>query len=209
MRLSSATIYNQSLNSMPAQESAYQDAAQEVSSGTRVVNPSDDSLAAAQAVNVRQAIAANTQYADSRSTISTSLSQEESTLDSINDSITTSLQGVYDTLVTLANATDSNGNYLFSGYQSQSPAFATDANGDLVYQGDNNAVTQQVSSTQSMASGDTGATIFLSVSSSAGFIAEAGDNSGSVTYSGPTITDTQDANYGSGFSLTLRTAAAG
>ena len=49
MRLSSATIYNQSLNSMLAQESAYQDAAQEVSSGTRVVNPSDDSLAAAQA----------------------------------------------------------------------------------------------------------------------------------------------------------------
>ena len=232
MRLSSATIYNQSLNSMLAQESAYQTAAQQVSSGTRVVNPSDDSLAAAQAVNVRQAIAANEQYADSRSAISTSLSQEESTLDSINDAITsaralivqanngtlsdadresiaTSLQGVYDTLVTLANATDSNGNYLFSGYQSQSPAFATNAAGELVYQGDSNAVTQLVSSTQSMASGDTGATIFLSVSSSAGFIAQAGSNSGSVTYSGPTITDTQNTNYGTGFSLTFSTAADG
>jgi flagellar hook-associated protein 3 FlgL len=128
---------------------------------------------------VRQAIAANSQYADSRSAINTSLSQEESTLDSINDALTsaqslivqanngtlsdadresiaTSLQGVYDTLVTLANATDSNGNYLFSGYQSQSPTFATNAAGELVYQGDSNAVTQLVSSTQSMASGDTG-----------------------------------------------------
>jgi flagellar hook-associated protein 3 FlgL len=229
MRLSSATIYNQSLSSMLAQESAYQDAAQEVASGTRVVNPSDDSLAAAQAVNVRQAIAANEQYADSRDAISTSLSQEESTLDSINDaissamsllvqanngtlsdadreSIATSLQGVYDTLVTLANATDSNGNYLFSGYQSQSAAFVEDADGNLVYQGDDNVVTQQVSSTQSMASGDNGATIFLSVSSSAGFIAEAGDNSGSVTYDGPDITDTQDANYGTGFTVTFSTA---
>jgi flagellar hook-associated protein 3 FlgL len=229
MRLSSATIYNQSLSSMLAQESAYQDAAQEVASGTRVVNPSDDSLAAAQAVNVRQAIAANEQYADSRSAISTSLSQEESTLDSINDaissamsllvqanngtlsdadreSIATSLQGVYDTLVTLANATDSNGNYLFSGYQSQSAAFVEDADGNLVYQGDDNVVTQQVSSTQSMASGDNGATIFMSVSSSAGFIAEAGDNSGSVTYDGPDITDTQDANYGTGFTVTFSTA---
>ncbi len=84
MRLSSATIYNQSLSSMLAQESAYQTAAQQVASGTRVVTPSDDSLAAAQAVNVRQAIAANEQYADARSSISTSLSQEESTLDSIN-----------------------------------------------------------------------------------------------------------------------------
>ena len=229
MRLSSATIYNQSLSSMLAQESAYQDAAQEVASGTRVVNPSDDSLAAAQAVNVRQAIAANEQYADSRDAISTSLSQEESTLDSINDaissamsllvqanngtlsdadreSIATSLQGVYDTLVTLANATDSNGNYLFSGYQSQSAAFVEDADGNLVYQGDDNVVTQQVSSTQSMASGDNGETIFLSVSSSAGFIAEAGDNSGSVTYDGPDITDTQDANYGTGFTVTFSTA---
>jgi flagellar hook-associated protein 3 FlgL len=229
MRLSSATIYNQSLSSMLAQESAYQDAAQEVASGTRVVNPSDDSLAAAQAVNVRQAIAANEQYADSRDAISTSLSQEESTLDSINDaissamsllvqanngtlsdadreSIATSLQGVYDTLVTLANATDSNGNYLFSGYQSQSAAFVEDADGNLVYQGDDNVVTQQVSSTQSMASGDNGATIFMSVSSSAGFIAEAGDNSGSVTYDGPDITDTQDANYGTGFTVTFSTA---
>jgi flagellar hook-associated protein 3 FlgL len=232
MRLSSATIYNQSLSSMLAQESAYQDAAQEVASGTRVVNPSDDSLAAAQAVNVRQAIAANEQYADSRDAISTSLSQEESTLDSINDaissamsllvqanngtlsdadreSIATSLQGVYDTLVTLANATDSNGNYLFSGYQSQSAAFVEDADGNLVYQGDDNVVTQQVSSTQSMASGDNGATIFMSVSSSAGFIAEAGDNSGSVTYDGPDITDTQDANYGTGFTVTFSTAADG
>lgn len=232
MRLSTATIYNQSLNAMLAQESAYQDAAQEVASGTRVVNPSDDSLAAAQAVNVRQAISTNEQYADSRSAITTSLSQEEGTLDSINDaissamallvqanngtlsdadreSIATSLQGVYDTLVTLANATDSNGNYLFSGYQSQSPAFAENANGELVYQGDNNVVTQQVSSTQTMASGDTGATIFLSVSSSADFIAEAGDNTGSVTYGGPDITNTQDANYGTGFVVTFSTATDG
>ncbi|NUT81655.1 flagellar hook-associated protein FlgL [Pseudomonas brassicacearum] len=232
MRLSSATIYNQSLNSMLAQESAYQDAAQQVASGTRVETPSDDSLAAAQAVNVRQAIAANEQYADSRSAITTSLSQEESTLDSINDAISsamalvvqanngtlsdadreslaTSLQGVYDTLVTLANATDSNGNYLFSGYQSQSPAFAENADGELVYQGDDNVVTQQVSSTQTMASGDNGASIFLSVSSSAGFIAEAGDNTGSVTFDGPDITDTEDAAYGTGFTVTFSTAADG
>lgn len=229
MRLSSATIYNQNLNSMLAQQSQYQEAALEVSSGTRVVNPSDDSLAAAQAVTVRQSIAANEQYADSRAAITTALSQEESTLDSINDAITsamslvveagngtlsdadreslaTSLQGVYDTLVTLANSTDSNGNYLFSGYQSQSPAFAENADGELVYQGDDNVVSQQVSATQSMASGDNGAAIFLSVSSSAGFIAEAGDNTGTLTFDGPDVADTSAANYGDAFTLTFSVA---
>jgi flagellar hook-associated protein 3 FlgL len=229
MRLSSATIYSQNLNSMLAQQSQYQEAALEVSSGTRVVNPSDDSLAAAQAVTVRQSIAANEQYADSRAAITTALSQEESTLDSINDAITsamslvveagngtlsdadreslaTSLQGVYDTLVTLANSTDSNGNYLFSGYQSQSPAFAENADGELVYQGDDNVVSQQVSATQSMASGDNGAAIFLSVSSSAGFIAEAGDNTGTLTFDGPDVADTSAANYGDAFTLTFSVA---
>lgn len=229
MRLSSATIYNQNLNSMLAQQSDYQDAALEVSSGTRVSKPSDDSLAAAQAVTVRQSIAANEQYADSRASITTALSQEESTLDSINDAITsamslvvqagngtlsdadreslaTSLQGVYDTLVTLANSTDSNGNYLFSGYQSQTPAFAENADGELVYQGDDNVVTQQVSATQTMASGDNGASIFLSVSSTAGFIAEAGDNSGTLTFDGPDIADTSATSYGSGFTLTFSVA---
>ncbi|MDZ3995128.1 flagellar hook-associated protein FlgL [Pseudomonas sp. Teo4] len=229
MRLSSATIYNQNLNSMLAQQSDYQDAALEVSSGTRVSKPSDDSLAAAQAVTVRQSIAANEQYADSRASITTALSQEESTLDSINDAITsamslvvqagngtlsdadreslaTSLQGLYDTLVTLANSTDSNGNYLFSGYQSQTPAFAENADGELVYQGDDNVVTQQVSATQTMASGDNGASIFLSVSSTAGFIAEAGDNSGTLTFDGPDIADTSASNYGSGFTLTFSVA---
>lgn len=232
MRLSSATIYNQNLNSMVAQQSDYQDAAQQVSSGTRVSKPSDDSLAAAQAVTVRQSIAANQQYADARASITTALSQEESTLDSVNDAITsamtlvvqagngtlsdadresiaTSLQGIYDTLVTLANSTDSNGNYLFAGYQSQSPAFAVDASGELVYQGDDNVVTQQVSATQSMASGDNGATVFQSVSSTAGFIARAGDNTGTLTFDGPDIADTQDANYGSSFTLTFSTAADG
>ncbi len=232
MRLSSATIYNQNLSSMLDRQSEYQEAALEVSSGTRVSKPSDDSLAASQAVNVRQALAANEQYADARAAISTSLSQESSTLDSVNDAITsalglavqagngtlsdadreslaTSLQGIYDTLVTLANSTDSNGSYLFSGYQSQTPAFAENAAGELVYQGDSNVVSQQVSATQSMASGDNGASVFLSVSSSAGFIAEAGDNSGTLTFDGPDIADTSAAGYGSGFTLSFSTAADG
>lgn len=232
MRLSSATIYNQNLASMLNQQSEYQAAALEVSSGTRVSKPSDDSLAASQAVTVRQSIAANEQYADARASITTALSQEESTLDSVNDAITsamtlvvqagngtlsdadreslaTSLQGIYDTLVTLANSTDSNGNYLFAGYQTQSPAFAVNDAGELVYQGDGNVPTQQVSATQTMASGDNGASIFLAVNSTAGFIAQAGDNGGTLTFDGPDIADTSAADYGSGFTLSFSTAADG
>lgn len=233
MRISTSTVYSQGLSNMLAQESAYLEASNVVSSGKRVVNPSDDSSAASQAVVVQQASALNDQYADSRSSVSTSLSIEETTLDSVSDaivsaktlliqagdgtlsdedraSIATSLQGIYDTLAALANTTDSNGNYIFSGYQTQSEPFTEDADGNVVYQGSDGVVSQQVSATGTMASGDTGATVFMSVASGAGYLAEASvSNSGSVTFDGPDISDTSDANYGSGFTLTFAVDAEG
>lgn len=233
MRISTATVYNTGLSNMLTQESAYLDASNEVSSGKRVVNPSDDSSAASQAVGVQQASALNDQYATTRSTVSSALATEETTLDSISDaivsaktlliqagdgtlsdedraSIATSLQGIYDTLVSLSNTTDSSGNYIFSGYQTQSAAFTEDADGNVVYQGDDNVVSQQVSATTTMATGDNGATVFMSVNSSAGFLAQAdADNAGTVTFDGPDITDTSDANYGSGFTLAFAVDADG
>ncbi|QKZ07319.1 flagellar hook-associated protein FlgL [Pseudomonas eucalypticola] len=227
MRISTQTVYSQGLSNMLTQEAAYLDASSEVSSGKRVVNPSDDSSAAAQAVVVQQASSLNDQYAASRTSVTTSLSTEESALDSISDAITsaktlliqagdgtlsdddrasiaTSLQGIYDTLVSLANTTDSNGNYIFSGYQSESQTFVADADGNLTYQGDDNAVMQQISATETIASGDTGQSVFLSVGSAAGFVAQASaDNSGSVTFDGPDITDSSATNYGTAFTLTF------
>jgi flagellar hook-associated protein 3 FlgL len=233
MRISTQTVYTQGLNNMLTQEAAYLESSNEVSSGKRVVNPSDDSVAASQAVNVSQASSVNDQYADARSSVSTALSSEESTLDSISDaivsaktlliqagdgtlsdadreSLATSLQSIYDTLVSLANSTDSNGNYLFSGYQSETEPLIEDADGNLIYQGSDSTVMQQVNATTTMSSGDTAATVFMSVSSSAGYLAQAGDdNTGTVTFDGPDITDTSDANYGTGFSLTFAVDADG
>ena len=46
------------------------------------------------------------------------------------------MKALRDQLLSLGNTRDDSGNYLFSGTRVNTPAFAQDANGDVVYQGD-------------------------------------------------------------------------
>ncbi len=46
------------------------------------------------------------------------------------------MKALRDQLLSLGNTRDDSGNYLFSGTRVNTPAFAEDANGDVVYQGD-------------------------------------------------------------------------
>ena len=193
---------------------------QQIASGRRVVNPSDDPQAASRAVGVDQAKAATEQYSDSRISARNSLSQSESILNSISDAVTSAktlliqassdtlsdvdresiaseLKGVYETMLGQANATDGNGRYLFGGYKDNAPPFQKV--GDSVqYQGDRNVREQRVDASRLMPVNDNGETIFKSVPSGAGYVAEAKKddgslNSGNVTFRGPQINDVKDA----------------
>ena len=53
-----------------------------------------------------------------------------------HDAIATEMQALRDQLVSLGNTRDDSGNYLFSGTRVNTPAFATAADGSVVYQGD-------------------------------------------------------------------------
>lgn len=46
------------------------------------------------------------------------------------------MQGLRDELYSLGNTQDDSGNYVFSGTRSRTPAYATDASGQVVFQGD-------------------------------------------------------------------------
>lgn len=88
MRISTITMFEQSLNSMASQQASFLKIGQQIASGSRVVNPSDDPQAASRAVGVAQAAAVNQQYADARISARNSLGQEESVLNSVADAIT-------------------------------------------------------------------------------------------------------------------------
>ncbi|MGP9633954.1 flagellar hook-associated protein FlgL [Halomonas sp. AOP43-A1-21] len=224
MRISTVTMFEQSTASMNRQQSDFLKVSQQIASVRRVVNPSDDPQAASRAVGVDQSIAITEQYADSRVSARNSLSQTESILNSVSDAVTSAktlliqassdtlsnadresiaseLKGVYETLIGQANATDGNGRYLFGGYKDNAPPFVKTAEGNVEYSGDVNGRQQQVDASRLMPVTENGKTIFQSVPSGAGYIAEAVKedgtrNTGSVTFSGPQVTDVSDDNYG-------------
>ncbi|RBI65480.1 flagellar hook-associated protein 3 [Vreelandella sulfidaeris] len=221
MRISTVTMFEQSTASMNRQQSDLMKVSQQIASGRRVVNPSDDPQAASRAVGVDQAKAVTEQFSDSRVSARNSLSQTESIINSVSDAITSAkglliqassdtltnenresiaseLKGVYETMLGQANSTDGNGRYLFGGYNDSVPPFAKDAAGNVQYKGDSNVREQRVDATRLMPVADNGETIFKSVPSGAGYVAEAkkenGElNEGNVTFRGPQINDVKNA----------------
>lgn len=235
MRISTVTMFEQSTASMNRQQSDLMKVSQQIASGRRVVNPSDDPQAASRAVGVDQAKAVTEQYSDARISARNSLSQTESILNSVSDAVTSAktlliqassdtlsdvdresiaseLKGIYETMIGQANATDGNGRYLFGGYKDNAPPFVKDANDNVQYQGDSNVREQRVDASRLMPVNDNGVTIFKSVPSGAGYVAEAKRedgtlNQGNVTFSGPQIRDVNDTNYGTDFRITFNSPA--
>ncbi|CAM4132699.1 flagellar hook-associated protein FlgL [Vreelandella rituensis] len=225
MRISTLTMFGQSVASMNRQQSDFLKVSEQIASGRRVVNPSDDPQAASRAVGVDQAKAATEQYADSRVSARNSLAQTESILNSISDanisaktllvqassdtlsdvdrqSVASELKGIYETMLGQANATDGNGRYLFGGYKDNAPPFVKDADGNVQYNGDSNAREQRIDASRLMPVADNGETIFKSVPSGAGYVAEAqSGNQGNVTFGGPQIRDVNDTDYGKDFQI--------
>jgi len=225
MRIATNTIYDQSTNAMNRQQAALLNVGNQISSGKKVNNPSDDPLATSKALAISQSAAVNEQMKTARVAVRNSLGQEESVLNSVSDaiisaktslikgstgtltdadraSIAADLQGVLDTIIGQANAADGNGSYLFGGYKTTTPPFVKDASGNVSYVGDNGVAAQQVDSARTMSSTDTGSKIFQSVTGTATMVARAADsNAGTVTFSTPAIDNTSDPNYRQPFTV--------
>jgi len=187
MHLSTSMIYQQSTNAIDNNYSQMAATELQLSSGTRVNVPSDDPIAAAQAVGVNQTEAMDSQYSAASASATNSLSLESSVLtqittviqsaqtlivqagdgtmsDSDRQSLATTLQSYQSQLLSLANTKDSNGNYIFAGYNTDTAPFTagTDDAGNATYDytGGSQAITQQVDGNTSMAISDIGSTVF-------------------------------------------------
>jgi flagellar hook-associated protein 3 FlgL len=191
MRISTAEITSQAIQAIDNQSSALQITQNEVSTGLAVQNAADNPVAASQIVQLSQQQAQLTQYGTNLQSAQTRLSLEESSLSSatttlqsirdlavqagdatLNDSdraqIATQIQTQIQALIGTANTQDSNGEYLFSGYSSQTQPFVTDGAGNVSYEGDSGSRLIQVSPNQSVADSDTGATAFMNVAAGNG-----------------------------------------
>ncbi|MFE8104360.1 flagellar hook-associated protein FlgL [Brenneria goodwinii] len=193
MRLSTSNSFQNIINTIAQANKTMQNSVLQMSSQKSVNSPSDDPIAASQAVILAQTQASSSQYSAARSSATTSLSLENTVLDQVVDvvqsiqtlivkagnttysdadrqSMATELQGYKDQLLTLANTTDSNGNYIFAGYATESAPFSVDTDGNVTYSGSDTAVSLQVDSNRTMAIGNTGSSVFMTLA--AGYTTE-------------------------------------
>ncbi|MBW9400913.1 flagellar hook-associated protein FlgL [Leclercia sp. EC_58] len=187
MRISTQMMYQQNMRGITDSQSKWLSYGEQMSTGKRINRPSDDPIAASQAVVLSQAQAQNSQYTLARSFASQRVGLEESVLgqvttalqsaqdkivyagngslsDNDRSSIATDLQGIRDQLLNLANSTDGNGRYIFAGYKTDAPAF-DQATGK--YDGGDTPIRQQVDSARNMQISHTGQEVFESFTSNA------------------------------------------
>ncbi|HAT23403.1 MAG: flagellar hook-associated protein FlgL [Pantoea sp.] len=190
MRLSTNMIFNQQVRGISDSQASWLKVGEQLSSGRRVNNPSDDPIAASRSVVLAQTQAQSSQYSLARTFATQGLSMEENTLTGVTStiqdaqtlivngstgtlsdddrgSIATQLEGLRSQLLNLANSKDGNGRYIFAGYKTDSAPFVDNGSGAVTYAGGSDAITQKVDTSRTMTVGHTGDDIFMSITGNA------------------------------------------
>lgn len=193
MRISTSYYYQVNVSTMNQQQSSLLHFQQQLSTGQRVLTPSDDPVAAARALEVSQASSQNDQYATNQGAASDSLTMLESKMQGISDllqyvkdraiqanssalsqadrnAIATDVQAQLDNLKGLANSTDASGEYLFSGYKGNTMPFVAggSTSGGIQYAGDQGQRTLEVAQGRQLPVSDNGQELFMHVDDGSG-----------------------------------------
>ena len=184
MRISTSWTQQTAVNSMLDQQSRLQQTQMQLSTGKKILAPSDDPAAAARIIDLNQTIKQTEQYQSNISVARQRLTLEDGVLqNSINvlhrikelgiqglnatnspsdrTAIAVEMEGLNQQLVGLANTRNANGEYLFSGFKSATQPFSKNtATGGYTYAGDAHQRAIQISETRQIADGDAGINVF-------------------------------------------------
>jgi flagellar hook-associated protein 3 FlgL len=189
-------IFDAGVSSINKQTASLLRLQQQVSSGRRILAPSDDPVAAARALDVTQSQDITAQFKQNHDNATSALGLEETQLSSTGDllarvrelavqagnttltrsdrlSITSELRSRFDELTGIANATDGSGQYLFSGFMGSIKPFSGTvasivSGSEINYQGDNGQRKLQVSPTRFLEISDSGNDVFKRVTNGNG-----------------------------------------
>jgi flagellar hook-associated protein 3 FlgL len=214
MRISTNMLYSNGVKGINDQWAAALKLQQQITTGRRILTPSDDPVAAAEALNVQHLQDINTQFATNIKYATSALSYEEGQLGSIVDifgrlkeltaqasgfasspsqrsAIAVELRSRFDGLLALANATDENGNYLFAGYKGDTQPFAGSVDGGVVYSGDDGQRQMQISTSRVIGTSDPGSAVFMRISNGNGVFSTdyAAGNTGTGVINGGSVSD--------------------
>ena len=185
MRISTSGLHNNAVNSMLSQQAVLSGTQSQISSGKRVQSPKDDPIAAVHLLELQRALNEAEQYGANSNVATNRLTLEEQALADVNNVlhrvrelavqansstvddagrrlISEELRGRLQELVGLANQRDANGEFLFSGFATQTQPFALSGS-TVSYFGDQGNRMLQVSSTQRVADSHSGYEVFMAI----------------------------------------------
>jgi len=188
LRVTTQQQYLNSIDNMQRSNVSLDKLQQQVSTGKRMLQPSDDPVAAAQVIKLERELAQYEKYdlnikvTDRRLTLQESvMSSMRTSLDRINElviqgstgtltdsdrgSIAVSLRSETEFMAGLMNTQDSQGEYIFAGSLGNTKPYQLQSDGSYEYQGDDGQRKIQVSNDLFIPSNDSGEYLFEAVSS--------------------------------------------
>jgi flagellar hook-associated protein 3 FlgL len=185
MRISTSWAQQTAVNSMLDQQSRLNQTQMQLSTGKKILTPSDDPAAAARIIDLNQSIKQTEQYQSNINAARQRLTLEDGVLQNATEllqrvnelgvqglnatnsssdriAIAVEMEELNQQLVGLANTRNANGEYLFSGFKSATQPFSKDTInvGAYVYSGDAHSRPIQIDSNRQIADGDPGINVF-------------------------------------------------
>jgi flagellar hook-associated protein 3 FlgL len=211
MRVTQGLNQTQFITALDSLESSLSQTQNQVSSGLAFTAPSQNPIAAGTVSNYDQVLAQSKQYTANGNSAQTGLQIEGTALTQLQNQLQ-SLRGlaleansgtqtgedlsaiaaqatqIQNSLLTIANTQDGNGQYIFSGFATQTQPFSLTATG-AAYAGDQGQQHVQIAAGQTVAAGDNGNVVFNQIKTGNGVFTAAASagNTGSGVIGATTV----------------------
>lgn len=227
-RISTSMMFNQSVSLMMAKQAKLSHLEQQIATGSKIVSAKVDPVAAGTAVGLDRSLAALDRMKLNAGNVQNRLGVQENTLAQVNDlmarvndltiqasnpalsaadkkTLITEVNQIRDGLLSLANADDGTGRYVFGGTNDGDPPFAK-INGKVVYRGDQTQRQVEVGPDTYVRDALPGSEIFMRIPTGDGFVdgSAAAGNTGNGVLTNVTR-DGSDSWNGQGFSVRFTT----
>lgn len=193
MRVSTSGTYQRGLGLMQQLQSALNRTQQQISSGRRILNPSDDPIASARSIEINETLSRLTQFDRNGVMVQNRLHHEESALGDMNNVlqrvrelalqannatqsnesralIAVEMRQRLDQLVQLSNQQDGSGRYLFSGNMDDTVPVSRNGS-SYSYNGDQGQRLIQIAESRQIPDGDPGSDLFFRIRNGNGVFA--------------------------------------
>lgn len=222
MRVTTLGAYQRGLTAMQQLQTALDRTQRQISSGKRILTPSDDPIASSRAIDLREKLARLEQFDRNSNLAQIRLQDEEASLSSVNNLlqrvrelalqannstqsnesrqlIATEMRQRLEQLVDIANSKDGSGRFIFSGNLDSTTPISRTASG-FSYNGDQGQREIQIGESRRIFDGDSGDDVFFRIRAGNGVFltSAAAGNTGSGVLGESSVTDTSqydNANY--------------